>query len=51
MDLRFRGEFFNLFNIVNVGLPANYLTGSGHWEISKMTGTSRQIQISLKLIC
>jgi hypothetical protein len=22
-DLQFRGEFFNLFNIVNMGLPAN----------------------------
>jgi hypothetical protein len=29
MDLQFRGEFFNLFNIVNMGLPTNILTGSG----------------------
>jgi hypothetical protein len=48
MDLQFRGGFFNLFNIVNMGLPANTLTGSGFGEISKTT--SRQIQLSLKLI-
>jgi Carboxypeptidase regulatory-like domain len=50
IDLQFRGEFFNLFNIVNMGLPANILTGSGFGEISKTAGTSRQIQFSLKLI-
>jgi hypothetical protein len=50
IDLQFRGEFFNLFNIVNMGLPANILTGSGFGEISKTAGTSRQIQLSLKLI-
>jgi len=50
MDIQFRGEFFNLFNIVNMGLPANILTGSGFGQISKTAGTSRQIQLSLKLI-
>lgn len=50
IDLQFRGEFFNLFNIVNMGLPANILTGSGFGEISKTAGTSRQIQFALKLI-
>ena len=50
MDLQFRAELFNLFNIVNLGLPANILTGSGFGEISKTAGTSRQIQFSLKLI-
>jgi hypothetical protein len=50
IDLQFRGEFFNLFNIVNMGLPSNILTGSGFGEISKTAGTSRQIQLSLKLI-
>lgn len=49
-DVQFRGEFFNLFNIVNMGLPANILTGAGFGEISKTAGTSRQIQLSLKLI-
>jgi hypothetical protein len=50
MDIQFRGEFFNLFNIVNMGLPSNILTGSGFGEISKTAGNSRQIQLSLKLI-
>ena len=50
MDLQFRAEFFNLFNIVNMGLPANAIKGSGFGEISKTAGTSRQIQFSIKLI-
>jgi Carboxypeptidase regulatory-like domain len=49
-DVQFRGEFFNLFNVVNMGLPANTLEGSGFGLISKTAGTSRQIQFSLKLI-
>ncbi|HTW78118.1 MAG TPA: carboxypeptidase regulatory-like domain-containing protein, partial [Terracidiphilus sp.] len=49
-DLQFRGEFFNVFNIVNMGLPANTIEGSGFGLISKTAGTSRQIQFSLKLI-
>ncbi|WP_158751797.1 TonB-dependent receptor [Acidobacterium sp. S8] len=50
MDVQFRAEFFNLFNIVNMGLPTNTIKGSGFGEISKTAGTSRQIQFSLKLI-
>jgi Carboxypeptidase regulatory-like domain/TonB-dependent Receptor Plug Domain/TonB dependent receptor len=60
MDLQFRTEFFNLFNIVTMGLPSNTLqvnqqTGeilrnTGFGMISKTAGTSRQIQFSLKLI-
>ena len=38
VDLQFRGEFFNLFNIVNMGLPAHILSGSGCGEISKTAG-------------
>ncbi len=49
-DLQFRGEFFNIFNVVNMGLPANTIEGSGFGFISKTAGTSRQIQFSLKLI-
>ena len=49
-DLQFRAEFFNLFNIVNMGLPANTIKGSGFGLISKTAGNSRQIQFSLKLI-
>lgn len=50
IDMQFRAEFFNLFNIVNMGLPSNILTGSGFGEISRTAGNSRQIQLSLKLI-
>ncbi|MFP5207325.1 MAG: TonB-dependent receptor domain-containing protein [Acidobacteriota bacterium] len=49
-DLQFRAEFFNLFNVVNMGLPANTIKGSGFGVISQTAGTSRQIQFSLKLI-
>lgn len=50
MALQLRGEFFNLFNIVNMGLPSNSLSGSGFGVINKTAGTSRQIQLSLKLV-
>jgi hypothetical protein len=48
--IEFRAEFFNVFNIVNFGLPNNILTGSGFGFISKTSGSSRQIQFSLKLL-
>jgi len=59
IDLQFRTEFFNLFNIVDMGLPSNILPVNqlgqiesipGFGEISKTAGNSRQIQFSLKLI-
>ncbi|HLV85327.1 MAG TPA: carboxypeptidase-like regulatory domain-containing protein [Candidatus Sulfotelmatobacter sp.] len=49
-NLEFRAEFFNVFNIVNFGLPSNIVRGSGFGLISKTAGNSRQIQFSLKLI-
>ncbi len=48
--VEFRAEFFNLFNLVNFGLPSNIVQGSGFGLISRTAGTSRQIQFSLKLI-
>jgi hypothetical protein len=48
--IEFRAEFFNVFNIVNFGLPSNIVRGSGFGIISKTAGNSRQIQFSLKLI-
>jgi hypothetical protein len=48
--MEFRAEFFNVFNVVNFGLPSNIVRGTGFGIISKTAGTSRQIQFSLKLI-
>ncbi len=48
--VQFRAEFFNIFNIVNFGLPSNTVLGSGFGIISHTAGSSRQIQFSLKVI-
>ena len=48
VNLQFRAELFNLFNIVNFGLPSNILTGSGFGIISRTAANSRQVQVSLK---
>ena len=48
--LQFRGEFFNVFNLVNFGLPQTTLLGAGFGRITKTAGSSRQIQFSLKVI-
>ena len=49
-SLQFRAELFNIFNVVNFGLPSNIVDGPGFGEISRTAGTSRQIQFSLKVI-
>lgn len=48
--LQFRAELFNIFNLVNFGLPASVVLGPGFGEINHTAGTSRQIQFSLKVI-
>ena len=48
--LEFRAELFNVFNIVNFGLPSNTVRGTGFGIISHTAGPSRQIQFSLKLV-
>jgi hypothetical protein len=50
IDVEFRAELFNLFNVVNFGLPSNIVTGSGFGLISRTAANSRQIQFSLKLM-
>lgn len=50
VTLQFRAEFFNVLNLVDLGLPANVVRGTGFGVISKTAGTSRQLQFSLKLI-
>ncbi len=49
MNVQFRSEFFNIFNIVNMGLPSNTVLGSGFGLINRTAGSSRQIQFSLKV--
>jgi hypothetical protein len=48
--LQFRMEVFNAFNLVNFGLPNNVLLGTGFGLISRTSGPSRQIQLSLKVL-
>ena len=49
-SLQFRAELFNVFNLVNFGLPSNVVLGPGFGEIAKTAGSSRQVQFSLKVI-
>jgi hypothetical protein len=50
LTLQFRAEVFNFFNLVNFGLPANVVRGSGLGLINHTAGPSRQLQFSLKLL-
>ena len=49
VSVQFRAELFNIFNVVNLGLPSNTVVGSGFGLINRTAGSSRQIQFSLKL--
>jgi hypothetical protein len=48
--LQFRTEVFNVFNLVNFGVPSNIVLGPGFGQISRTATTSRQIQFSVKII-
>lgn len=48
VNVQFRSEFFNIFNIVDMGLPSNTILGSGFGLINRTAGSSRQIQFSIK---
>ena len=50
IDVQFRAELFNIFNIVDFGLPSNTITGSGFGEISRTATNSRQVQLSFKVM-
>jgi len=50
LKLQFRAEIFNVFNLVNFGLPANIVLGPGFGLINRTASPSRQIQFSLKLL-
>ena len=47
--VQFRAEFFNIFNVVDMGLPSNTVLGAGFGLINRTAGSSRQIQFSLKV--
>ena len=53
--LEFRAEFFNLFNVVNLGIPNVSIFSSGKisstaGRITSTTTNSRQIQFGLRFI-
>ena len=49
--LQFRGEFFNIFNHANFGVPDNTVTDANFGKITTTaTGSPRQIQFALKLL-
>ena len=50
VSLQFRAELFNVFNLVNFATPDDVVRGSGFGLISHTAGSSRQVQLSLKLI-
>ncbi len=49
VDVQFRAEFFNIFNVVDMGLPSNTVVGAGFGLINRTAGSSRQVQFSLKV--
>jgi hypothetical protein len=48
--LQFRGEFFNIFNHSNLGLPDATVTDSTFGQITTTATAPREIQFALKLL-
>ena len=50
LNFQFRGEFFNIFNIQNYGVPNSAVGDPAEGRISNTVTNPRQIQLALKLI-
>jgi hypothetical protein len=50
LNFQFRGEFFNIFNIQNYGVPDSGVGDPAEGRISNNVTNPRQIQLALKLI-
>ena len=49
MNLQFRSEFFNVFNIVNFTLPNTNINSQQYGQINATSALPRVIQFALKL--
>jgi hypothetical protein len=49
VSLQFRAEAFNVFNIINYGVPDSNLGDSTAGVVSSLVGTPRQLQFAVKL--
>jgi len=49
MNLQFRGEFFNIFNIQNYAAPDSLVGDPGFGHVTSTVNNSRQIQLALRL--
>jgi len=48
--LQFRSEFFNLFNVTNLGAANQDFSSSNFGKITGLSGEARQIQFAMKLV-
>jgi len=49
LNFQFRGEFFNIFNIQNYGVPDSGIGNPAVGRVSSTVTNPRQIQLALKL--
>jgi hypothetical protein len=49
MQVEWRGEFFNILNLVNFANPGSSITTAAHGTIRSTTGNPRVVQFALKL--